>query len=344
MTSCFNLAHAQPVHVLNVLLSLLCTWPTPTVLLEYTKLQLCCIDYYRYNLHGCAHIHASYQVYMMVTRGDPDRAELELREECMRGLHAVKYGTKCIQSVLCTSLLQSLPRHQHFSAFIYTGVRKCCLRTWDWVRTLPGMLLWERTCLWWPSLLSLGFHSSLLESQVAQRVWPSLSLLPPCKAIHLRNTFWNNLNRFGVIVIAHVAEAFWLVMHHFSLRFTCSHISAVSCPLQRVWLKCSTLPRVSRRSRTPPSLSPLWCWMRWDWLRTHPTCHWKHFTLYWKMGLREQTTPNRWYSHTCTNKKHGTCNFWCCSFCVYRSLIVKNVLLSLVSLTGHWTQLRWIVV
>ena len=45
------------MHVLIVLLSLLCTWPTPTVLLEYTQLQLGCIgtDFY---LHACEQLHA----------------------------------------------------------------------------------------------------------------------------------------------------------------------------------------------------------------------------------------------------------------------------------------------
>ena len=46
-------AHAQIVPVLIVLLNLLCTLPyTPTVLLEYTSLQLGCIEYYCY-LHAC---------------------------------------------------------------------------------------------------------------------------------------------------------------------------------------------------------------------------------------------------------------------------------------------------
>ena len=53
----FDLVHAQPVHVLIVLLSLLCTWPTPTALLEYTQLQLGCIDTDCY-LHACEQLHA----------------------------------------------------------------------------------------------------------------------------------------------------------------------------------------------------------------------------------------------------------------------------------------------
>ena len=48
----FTLAHAYPVHMLIVLLSLLCTSSTPTAQLEYTKLQLECIDCYCY-LHAC---------------------------------------------------------------------------------------------------------------------------------------------------------------------------------------------------------------------------------------------------------------------------------------------------
>ena len=53
----FDLVHAQPVHVLIVLLSLLCTWSTPTVLFEYTQLQLGCIDTDFY-LHACEQLHA----------------------------------------------------------------------------------------------------------------------------------------------------------------------------------------------------------------------------------------------------------------------------------------------
>ena len=51
----FNLAHAQIVLVLIVLLSLLCTLYMAysyTILLEYTNLQLGCIDCYCY-VHAC---------------------------------------------------------------------------------------------------------------------------------------------------------------------------------------------------------------------------------------------------------------------------------------------------
>ena len=59
MKAVFNLAHAQPVRILIVLLSLLCTWPTPTVLLEYTKLQLQLAPLIAtYYLHGCEQLHA----------------------------------------------------------------------------------------------------------------------------------------------------------------------------------------------------------------------------------------------------------------------------------------------
>ena len=68
------------MHVLIVLLSLLCTLPTPTVLFEYTQLQLGCIDTDFY-LHACEQ------------------------------LHAVKHP-------VCMKLQQSPPRHQHFSALI----------------------------------------------------------------------------------------------------------------------------------------------------------------------------------------------------------------------------------
>ena len=82
-TYMFNLAHAQIVHVL---IEVYIAYPHCSA--EYTKLQLGCIDCYTVYLHAC--------------------------EQLM--LHAVKYGL-CIQSA-CTSLLQSPPRHQHFSAFI----------------------------------------------------------------------------------------------------------------------------------------------------------------------------------------------------------------------------------
>ena len=51
-----NLAHAQIIHMLIVLphVNCLCTYmkPTPTALLEHTKLQLSCIDCPAY-LHAC---------------------------------------------------------------------------------------------------------------------------------------------------------------------------------------------------------------------------------------------------------------------------------------------------
>ena len=77
----FDLVHAQPVHMLIVLLSLLCTWPTPTVLLEYTQLQLGCIDTDCY-LHACEQL--------------------------------VKYDASSVQEAPAITIV----RHQHFSALI----------------------------------------------------------------------------------------------------------------------------------------------------------------------------------------------------------------------------------
>ena len=72
----FNLACAQIV--LIVLLSLLSTYPTPTVLLEYTKLQLSCIDCYCC-LHACEHVVKYGNSYIQCTWGSCNHTETSAR-------------------------------------------------------------------------------------------------------------------------------------------------------------------------------------------------------------------------------------------------------------------------